>query len=151
MISASTNDDEAQAIAETLSTWSKEADAEPETFAVLVRDRGRRDRIVRDVAGHGVSLQVIEGPTQPIAGKPQVLTMHRAKGLEFRRAILAGVSDSAFSGSGPGPGPGPGQSLSDDERRDAAARQRMLLYVAATRARDELIVTYSGHKSELMP
>ena len=54
-------------------------------------------------------------------------------------------------GVDPGPGPGPGQSLSDDERRDAAARQRMLLYVAATRARDELVVTYSGHKSELMP
>lgn len=145
VISASTNDDEARAIAETLSTWSKEADAEPETFAVLVRDKGRRDRLVRDLAGRGMSLQVIEGAAQPIAGKPQILTMHRAKGLEFRRVILVGVTGNAFSSSGPG------GALSDEERRDAAARQRMLLYVAATRARDELVVTWSGSASEHLP
>jgi superfamily I DNA/RNA helicase len=145
VIAASNMDGEAHAIAETLSLWSKENDAEPEAFAILVRDRGRRDRIVRDLAGLGVSLQVIEGAAQPIVGKPQIMTMHRAKGLEFRRVILAGVSGTAFSISGPG------GAMSEDDPRDAAARQRMLLYVAATRARDELVVTSSGTASELLP
>ena len=65
--------------------------------------------------------------------------------VEGRRVILAGVSGTAFSISGPG------GAMSEDDPRDAAARQRMLLYVAATRARDELVVTSSGTASELLP
>ena len=119
--------------------------AESDTFAVLVRDRATRDRIARGLASRGVKVQVIEGADKPVDGKPQVLTMHRAKGLEFRRVILAGISKAALSTA-----VSSAEALTD-EQRDADERQRMLLYVAATRARDELVVTWTGAPSDLLP
>lgn len=39
----------------------------------------------------------------------------------------------------------------DEESGEARLRERSLLYVAASRARDELMVTYSGKLSSLLP
>ncbi|MGW3656115.1 3'-5' exonuclease [Streptomyces sp. NPDC005151] len=74
-------------------------------------------------------------------------TMHRFKGLEFQRVFLAGVSEGlvphqrieAFRLSGP------------DRYRQEEKRARSLLFVAATRARDELIVTWHGRASRYLP
>ena len=41
--------------------------------------------------------------------------------------------------------------FSDEDKADALLRERSLLYVAASRARDELVVTWSGDPSGLMP
>lgn len=38
----------------------------------------------------------------------------------------------------------------EEERADAELRERSLLYVAASRARDELVVTWSGRASALL-
>lgn len=41
--------------------------------------------------------------------------------------------------------------MADEDRSDVLQRGRSLLYVAATRARDELAVMYSGEPSALLP
>jgi len=41
--------------------------------------------------------------------------------------------------------------LPDGDREDALLRERSLLYVAASRARDELVVAWRGEPSELLP
>lgn len=41
--------------------------------------------------------------------------------------------------------------IGEAERQDALQRERALLYVAATRARDELVVTTHGQPSALLP
>jgi superfamily I DNA/RNA helicase len=41
--------------------------------------------------------------------------------------------------------------VADEDRSDVLQRERSLLYVAATRARDELVVMYSGEPSALLP
>ena len=76
---------------------------------------------------------------------PVVMTMHRAKGTEFYRVLLFGVSAASVP-----------KGLSDydyspDEQEDARLRERSLLYVAATRARDELVVSWSKDRSPLLP
>jgi len=43
------------------------------------------------------------------------------------------------------------KGLSESDRADVMARERSLLYVAATRARDELVVTTSGRGSGFLP
>lgn len=43
------------------------------------------------------------------------------------------------------------KGLADADRIDALARERSLLYVAMTRARDELVITTSGSPSSLLP
>ncbi|MDP5315543.1 UvrD-helicase domain-containing protein [Streptomyces poriferorum] len=74
-------------------------------------------------------------------------TMHRFKGLEFQRVFLAGVSEGLI----------PHQRIetfrlsSPDRYRQEEQRARSLLFVAATRARDELIVTWHGRASRYLP
>lgn len=66
----------------------------------------------------------------------RLATMHRAKGLEFERVLVAGVSDGIVPLS---------TALSDAEdeatREQIRKRERSLLYVSATRAKRSVIVT----------
>jgi len=77
-------------------------------------------------------------------GRPVVMTMHRAKGLEFRKVLLFDVSKNAI------PRPLRDQQYSDADSDDALLRERSLLYVAATRARDQLAISWSGEASPLI-
>ncbi|MFF7778933.1 UvrD-helicase domain-containing protein [Streptomyces tanashiensis] len=74
-------------------------------------------------------------------------TMHRFKGLEFQRVFLTSV----------GEGQVPHQRIeryrlaNPDRYRLEEQRSRSLVFVAATRARDELVVTWSGKASRFLP
>jgi DNA helicase-2/ATP-dependent DNA helicase PcrA len=57
-------------------------------------------------------------------------TVHQAKGLEFRAVFVIWLTDGMFPSS---------RSL---DTRDALEEERRLFYVAITRARDELYLTY---------
>lgn len=79
------------------------------------------------------------------AGKPVVMTMHRAKGMEFARVLIFGVDATAL------PAPFALKNVADADRVDVLQREKSLLYVAATRARDELVVLWAGDPSQLLP
>ncbi len=72
------------------------------------------------------------------------MTMHRSKGTEFSKVVLFGVREGSI--------PAALRDLDYDESAmaDALLRERSLLYVAATRARDVLLVTWSGQLSPLI-
>jgi superfamily I DNA/RNA helicase len=71
--------------------------------------------------------------------------MHRVKGLEFPHMIVAGVKEGEV------PLKLPPDAFADEAARKAFEEQeRRLLYVAATRARDDLVVTGYGKASPLM-
>jgi superfamily I DNA/RNA helicase len=75
----------------------------------------------------------------------RIATMHRVKGLEFERVWLAEVSDGIV------PPPGMLQHQADDtSRAEALLKERSLLYVAATRAKREAVVSWVGTPSELL-
>ena len=69
---------------------------------------------------------------------PQVMTMHRAKGMEFSRVLIFGADDGLV------PASYLLKNVGETERADALQRERSLFYVAATRARDELVVLWAG-------
>lgn len=118
--------------AETLRQWLvdvQDGDEAPETIAVLVRDRYQRDRVVTGLAERDVSVRGVDREAVK-PGEPVVMTMHRAKGTEFTRVLLF---DSEWTTTGSSISPNGGQ---DQE----LASMRSLVYVAATRARDELAV-----------
>ena len=72
----------------------------------------------------------------------RLATMHRIKGIEFPRMLLAGVQKGSV------PLELSADKLSDKaSREDHEQRERCLLFVAATRARDELVVTGFGERS----
>ena len=101
-------------------------------------------------------------------GAVRLLTVHKAKGLEFPVVVIAG---GALGGSGSGRGgfvdrarrryvaqvpgalpgagkvtfaPGDHEALKAAEEQMQASELRRLLYVAATRARDHLVITCFG-------
>ena len=81
----------------------------------------------------------------PRSDSVRLATMHRIKGLEFPVVFLVGVDHAHV------PLPTPELSAPDPVvRAHAKKRERCLLYVAASRARDRLYVTASGKPSELI-
>lgn len=91
----------------------------------------------------GRTRSVDREPVQP--GKPLVMTMHRAKGLEFTHVLLFGVAVGAVLRSLKD------YDTSEQDLADAMLCERGLLYLASTRARDVLAVTWSGQQSRLLP
>jgi DNA helicase-2/ATP-dependent DNA helicase PcrA len=63
--------------------------------------------------------------------KVSIMTMHSAKGLEFRNVYIAGVEEELF------PSPMSMENMHDLEE------ERRLFYVAVTRAKKQVIITYS--------
>lgn len=147
LLHATDRADELSKAAELLTVWLEQdrdsEDSAPETIAILVRDRYQRDAVVNGLAQHGVEVRAVDREAAG-RGRPVVMTMHRAKGLEFRKVLLFDVSKNAI------PRPLRDQQYSDADRDDALLRERSLLYVAATRARDQLAISWSGEASPLI-
>jgi superfamily I DNA/RNA helicase len=74
----------------------------------------------------------------------RLATMHRVKGLEFPVMILAGINSGVIPLRLPAADSDP---VANSEHED---RERSLLFVAATRARDLLIVTCGGQPSSFL-
>ncbi|MCU1700466.1 MAG: UvrD/REP helicase [Mycobacterium sp.] len=135
--------EELKFVANKLASWLEEGDVEPESIAVLTRSQDERDRFVRGLGERGVTVRAVD-KSAAAPGQPVVMTMHRAKGMEFSRVILSGADDKHV------PSPATLRAVPDEERAEALLRERSLLYVAASRARDALVVTWSGKRSELL-
>ena len=148
LIHASDRDQEIKKAGALLDWWLKEdrdagEQSAPETIAVLVRDRYQRDAVVTGLAQQGIEVRPVDREAVG-RGRPVVMTMHRAKGLEFRKVLLFDVSEGSI------PRSLRDQRYSEADRTDALLRERSLLYVAATRARDQLAISWSGRKSPLL-
>jgi superfamily I DNA/RNA helicase len=73
-------------------------------------------------------------------------TMHSMKGLEFRCMIVAGVSDTSV------PATAAVTSVDDDPHTHQLdlQRERCVLFVACTRAREQLLLTWNGQPSRFI-
>lgn len=134
---------ELDVVADTVRAWLATGDA-PETIGILVREAQLAGQITRGLEDRGVRVRLVDHGALR-RGQPLVMTMHRAKGMEFARVLLFGVDDGLI------PAGYLLKDLSDPDREDVLLRERSLLYVAATRARDELVITTSGVRSGLLP
>jgi hypothetical protein len=82
---------------------------------------------------------------EPASPAVNLGTMHRAKGLEFKVVIVIDADDKqlplakALAGA-----------TDEQLRQDVIARERQLLYVSATRARDELFIHWTGEPSRFL-
>lgn len=75
----------------------------------------------------------------------RLATMHRVKGLEFDRVIIAGVNDGKVPLEG-------AWSQSNDQviQRESENQEKALLYVAATRAKKTVVVTSFENPSRFL-
>jgi len=134
-------DDEAQHIADVVNHWI-DSGVEPGEIGVAVRAKWLAPRIEKALNSHGVAtvdLARASGEDDAV----HVGTMHRMKGLEFRCVCVGGVSAKLV------PASNAVTPLDDDKQthQQDIERERCLLFVACTRAREELLVTWHGEPS----
>jgi len=152
IVPAASEDVEFSVAAGFIDMWLKEAERAVEEgtrnevrVGVMCRTRGQLSRVVSGLADHGID--AVQTKNAELASHEQVsvMTMHGAKGMEFTHVILMGVGKEIM------PLRFRLKNLSEEDARAALQRERSLLYVAASRARDALVVTTVGERSELLP
>jgi superfamily I DNA/RNA helicase len=118
----------------------------PEDVAVFARVRKSLDVVKRALASAAIPYRFLtnENESGDTTGVT-LATMHRAKGLEFKIVFVIDASEEML------PLPSAFKRVVDSVlRRDAVQRERQLLYVSLTRARDELFVCWVGNPTNFL-
>lgn len=131
----------------TICAYLKEIRKEDELYrstCLVARTNNQLDEYEAQLGAEGIPAYRLRGfdPEDRSRGGVRLATMHRIKGLEFDRIILCGINKGVV------PLPTP-EFKSDDKtvRQMAEARERSLLFVAATRAKKSVMVTSYGEAS----
>jgi len=130
--------------AEFIVRWLGELAARGESLrstCIVARTRTERDSVRQAIEEAGLTSIVLERdlPDDAADDAVRLATMHRVKGLEFERVIMASVNEGLV------PLPTALRGHADDSARDwAETEERALVYVSATRARKELLVLGHG-------
>jgi AAA domain/UvrD-like helicase C-terminal domain len=129
-------------IADTVAGWLA-ANVATGEIGIAARTNYYVDRIAEELRSRGL---LVRAPSSSDENAVVVGTMHRMKGLEFRCVLVGGVSKGAV--------PLPKAVRAVDIDRQAHAldllRERSLLFVACTRAREDLVITWNGEPSPFL-
>ena len=114
------------------------------SIAILVRDR-EMVKFVKNKIGKLIPFQELHRDMKRFISGPciSIGTYHSAKGLEFDTVILPFCNSKRL--------PAEERIKALENRVEALKEEIKLLYVAVTRAKTELYISYSGEKTELLP
>lgn len=134
---------ELAALVKQVQAWLAEG-IEPHAVGVAARTGYLHREASEALAAAGISTVKLSAKSRPDAVR--VGTMHGMKGLEFQAVAVIGVSDGIM------PAPNAVTAASEDPVAHAQdlQRERCLLFVACTRARDHLYVSYNGTPSRFL-
>lgn len=136
--------EEADFVVAQIEEWLDEGVA-PSSIGVTTRTRSLIQPIREKLSSAEIPWTDLS--TDEKATQVQTGTMHSCKGLEFARLVVAGANADAL----PHPLAVTAANVDSHQHDLDVRRERCLLYVACTRARDELVVTSSGTPSSLLP
>ncbi|MCN0179972.1 UvrD-helicase domain-containing protein [Salinispora arenicola] len=138
---------EMAALADRIRRWHK-GGIPLDEIAVIARTNATAAAAVNALQAAGVDAsQLRSGHAIDHETGVQTMTMHRAKGLEFRAVAIVGV-DARHVPLETAVTPEDADRL--EHQRDIQ-RERSLLFVSATRAREALAITWSGRPSQFLP
>lgn len=131
-----------------VAAWLQERVAQgryPQELAVFVRSERELARAKAAVTDAGLPFLVLDEHLEDAGECVSVSTMHLAKGLEFRAVAVIACDAEVI------PSQERVEALGDvADLTDVLATERQLLYVACTRARDDLLVTGVAPGSEFL-
>jgi len=135
---------ERDAVAEWLTALTDEG-LVPHEIGVFVRSAAEMDRARGAVEAAGLPFKVLDERVETTSGFVSVSTMHLAKGLEFRAVVVMACDDEVL------PSQARIETIADEaDLEEVYNTERHLLYVACTRARDQLLVTGVEPASEFL-
>ena len=147
LIRAADLGDEFEKVAGLLRGWIEDLQERGEdlsTIGILTRWGSTRDLVVRALDERGIPVASVDRNIAYRRSTPLAMTFHRAKGMEFSRVLLFGINaKSVFA-------PRAGQAYDEQAREVLELQERSLLYVGASRARDQLAVSWDGESSPLL-
>ena len=136
--------DESAAVGAWLSSRRAEG-VTPGEMAVFVRSEEQLERAKAAVTATGMPMRVLDDKVETQSTQVTISTMHLAKGLEFRVVAVMACDDEVI------PLQSRIESIADTaDLEEVYLTERHLLYVACTRARDQLLITSSGPPSEFL-
>ncbi len=139
-----TASDEVQAVG----TWLAERFNDgilPEEVGLFVRSDAQLARAQAAVTAAGLPCKLLDEHAETASGHVSIATMHLAKGLEFRAVVVMACDDEVI------PLQERIETVGDDaDLQEVYDTERHLLYVACTRARDQLLVTGIAPASEFL-
>lgn len=137
-------DEEVAGVARWLMEKVKTGSSESE-IGVFVRSPDELKRAEESLNKTGLKFKVLDENFDIMSGHVSVSTMHLAKGLEFSSVVVMACDDEVI------PSQDRLESVADEsELEDVYNTERHLLYVACTRARDSLLITYTHPGSEFI-
>ena len=143
---ASSWQDELAGILQQVKEWLP-ADGTPVSIGVAVPERRLMPEVENYLNEGGVPAASIGADGPRNADAVHVGTLHRFKGLEYQRMIVANVSNGVIPAARV-----EGLRDSDPQRYPREIKQaHSLLFVAATRARDSLVISWHGQPSPFLP
>ena len=112
---------------------------------VFVYERNDVREIVDTLEAAGVAAEAVNESTkeEKLGDVVRVMTMHRAKGLEYRAVALARLGSKSFP-------PRFIQQKRGEEREQEEKKLLRVLYVAGSRARERLALLWTGELSSLL-
>ncbi len=123
----------------------KSAGLSPHEIGVFVRSESQLDRAKAAVESAGMPFLVLDEQVDTISTKVAISTMHLAKGLEFKAVVVMACDDEVI------PSQERIEAITDyADLEDVYNTERHLLYVACTRARDQLLITSVDPCSEFL-
>lgn len=134
---------EYEALVQRITAWI-DSGVHEEDIAVCARS-GSFDAIAAVLKDAGI-LPCVLGRELPKADGVRLGTMHRLKGLEFRCVAVIDADDDSV----PAPFAVTAEALDPIRHAEDLRRERCVLYVATTRARDDLWIGWSGKRSRFL-
>lgn len=114
----------------------------PSEIAIFVRTNQLAEELEARLGGERIEVLRLQRDVSLNDPGVRIGSMHRAKGLEFKAVLVAGAGSAYL------PHPRSLANVRDPkDREELIDQERRLLYVAMTRARDELALTWSGEGS----
>lgn len=136
--------EEIEAVGKWLAERSK-AGLVPHEFGVFVRTPRQFDRAIAAIQSAGLAFKLLDNHVETASGHVSLGAMHLAKGLEFRAVAVMACDDEIV------PLQERIEEVGDEaDLKDVYDTERQLLYVACTRARDQLLVTSVEPSSEFL-
>lgn len=117
----------------------------PSEIAVFVYERNDVREITASLNAAGIDAEAVNESTreEQLGDVVRVMTMHRAKGLEYRAVAMARLGSKSFP-------PCYLQQLMGLDREQEEQKLLRVLYVAGSRARERLALFFAGEISPLL-